>query len=68
VARLLVAPRAVLAVCVNETPVAARRRLVVEGRPFEVPVEAFRSRLALFERATGKVLAATPGEPVARAR
>jgi len=44
--------------------VGARRRVVVEGRPVEIPVEASRSRLVLFERGTEKVLAATPGEPV----
>ena len=63
-ARLLVAPKAVLAVCVNETPAAARRRVLVEGRPVEIPVEALRSRLVLFEKGTGKVIAATPGERV----
>jgi hypothetical protein len=65
-ARVLVAPKAVLAVCVNETPAGALRLLNVEGRPVSVPVEAFRSRLVLFEKGTGKVLAATPGEAVSR--
>ncbi len=65
-ARLLVAPKAVLAVCVNETPQATRRRVVVEGRPIEIPVGSLRSRLVLFERGTGKVLASTSGDPVAR--
>jgi hypothetical protein len=65
-ARVLVAPKAVLVTCVNETPAAARRRVVVEGQPVEIPVEAFRSRLVLFERGTGKVLAATAGKPVDR--
>lgn len=64
-ARLLIAPRAVLAVCVNETGVDARRRLTIEGRAVEIPVAAERSRLVLFERGTGKVLVASPGEPVA---
>jgi hypothetical protein len=67
VARLLTAPRAVFAVCVNETAEDGRRRVTVEGRAFEIPVPAGRSRLVLFERGTGKVLAATPGgavEPV----
>ena len=63
-ARLLVAPKAVLAAVVNETPVAARRRLTIEGTPVEIPVAGFRARLVLFERGTGKVLAATPGEPI----
>ena len=61
---MLVAPKAVLVACVNETPSAARRRVVVEGRPVEIPVEALRSRLVLFEKGTGKVIAATPGERV----
>ena len=63
-ARVLLAPKAVLVACVNETPSAARRRVVVEGRPLEVPVEPFRSRLVLFERGTGRVIAATAGERV----
>jgi hypothetical protein len=62
VARVLAAPRAFLVVCVNETPGDARRRVRVEGRTFEVPVPAYGSRLALVERGTGRVLAATPGE------
>ena len=63
-ARLLVAPKAVLAVCVNETPKAAARLLSVEGRPVAIPVEALRSRLVLFQRGTGGVLAATSGGPI----
>jgi hypothetical protein len=65
-ARVLVAPKAVLVTCVNETPSAARRRVVVEGRLVEIPVEAYRSRLVLFERGTGQVLAATPGGAIGR--
>lgn len=61
-ARLLYAPRAVLAVAVNESAADARRRLTVEGRTVEIPVPAGRSRLVLFERGTGRVLAATAGE------
>jgi hypothetical protein len=67
-ARLLVAPRGVLAVCVNETPVDARRRLRVEGHLVEIPVAAQRSRMVLFARGTGKVLVATAGEPVTAVR
>jgi hypothetical protein len=63
-ARVLLAPRAVLVVCVNETADAARRRVLVEGRPVEIPVGASRSRLALFEKGTGKLLVATPGEAI----
>jgi hypothetical protein len=65
VARLLTAPKAILAVCVNETAADGRRRLDVEGRALDVPVPAGRSRLVLFERGTGNVLAATPGPEVA---
>jgi hypothetical protein len=63
-ARVLVAPKSVLVVCVNETPSPARRRVVVEGRPVDIPVEALRSRLVIFEKGTGKVIAATPGAKV----
>jgi hypothetical protein len=63
-ARLLLAPRAVLAVVVNETPRPARRRLTLEGRPVEIPVDALGARLALFERGSGRLLAATPGAPI----
>ena len=65
-ARVLVAPKAVLVACVNETAAPARRRVLVEGRPVEIPVEAFRSRLVLFERGTGRAPAATPGEVIGR--
>ena len=63
-ARLLRAPRAILAVCANETPVDARRRLTVEGRAFDVPVGAGRARLVLFEARTARVIAVTPGDAV----
>jgi hypothetical protein len=65
-ARVLAAPKALLVVCVNETPSAARRRVTVEGRPVDVPVEGYRSRLVLFERGTGRVLVATPGGTIGR--
>jgi hypothetical protein len=65
-ARVLVASKAILVACVNETPLPARRRVLVEGRPVEIPVEPYRSRLALFEKGTGSVLAATPGAPIGR--
>jgi hypothetical protein len=38
--------------------------VTVAGRPIEIPVEAFRSRLVLFEPGTGRILAATPGAPI----
>ncbi len=58
-ARLLDAPRAVLAVFVNETAQDAKRRVVVAGRTIDVVVPAGRSRLTLFDRATGKAIADT---------
>jgi hypothetical protein len=65
-ARVLEAPRAILVACVNETASTARRRVFVDGKPVEIPVEAYRSRLALFERGTGRVIAATPGVAIGR--
>jgi hypothetical protein len=56
------APKSVLAVVVNETAEDAWRRLRIEGATFEIPVTAGRSRLILFERGSGRILAATPGE------
>ena len=64
VARILVAPRAVLVGVVNETPEPARRKLTVEGRSVVVPVGALGARLALFERGSGRLIALTPGEPL----
>ena len=63
-ARILVAPKAVLVVVVNETPDAARRALKVEGRSVAIPVAALGARLALFERGSGRLIAVTPGEPL----
>jgi hypothetical protein len=63
-ARVLAAPRALLAVCVNETAQDVERALNVEGRAVGIPVAAGRARLVLFERGTGKVLAATPGPDI----
>jgi hypothetical protein len=65
VARVLEAPKAFLAVCVNETAEDATRRVTIEGRPLDIPVLAGRARLVLVERGTGQVLASTPGAPVA---
>jgi hypothetical protein len=68
-ARVLVAPRALLVTCVNETAVAAQRRVTISGKLRTIPVAAGRARLVLFERATGKLLAATPGDGIdAKAR
>ena len=49
---------------VNETAAAARRALTIEGVRYEVPVAAGGSRLALFERQTGRLLAATAGAAI----
>jgi hypothetical protein len=67
-ARVLEAPRALLVVCVNETTAAARRRVRVDGRAYEIPVAALGARLVLLERGTGRILAATMGEAVNLAR
>ena len=66
--RLLRAPRAWLAICVNETSQDAHRRLVVEGRPFDIPVLAGRTRLALIESGSARLIASTPGPEIALAR
>jgi hypothetical protein len=63
-ARVLVAPKASLVVGVNETTEDALRRVKVEGRSVGIPVPAGRTRLALFEHGTGRVLAATPGAAI----
>jgi hypothetical protein len=67
-ARVLLAPRAALIICVNETPSDVVRRVTVDGRHFAVPVSAGRPRLALVERATGRVIVSTPGGAVERTR
>ena len=67
-ARALVAPRSVLMVVVNERPERTVRRVTADSRAFELPVAALGARLALVERGTGRVLASTPGDPVAIAR
>jgi hypothetical protein len=66
-ARSLVAPRAVLVVVVNERPERAVRRVSADGRAFDVPIAALGSRLVLVERGTGRVVASTPGDPIAPA-
>ena len=63
-ARVLLAPKAALIVCVNETADEAVRRVSVDGMPVEVPVRACGARLALVQRNRGEVLAETPGAPI----
>ena len=65
-ASVLTTPESVLVVAVNETAADAHRRVSVAGSAFDVPVRAGRSRLVLFERSSGNVLAATDGEPPIR--
>lgn len=67
-ARVLGAPRAALVVVVNERPVASTRRVVVDGKALDVPVRALGARLALVERRTGRVIAATSGDAIVPAR
>jgi hypothetical protein len=66
--RVLALPRAFLVVCVNETSEPAQRRVAADGRAFWVPIGAGRARLVLVESGTGRILAATPGDPVRPAR
>jgi hypothetical protein len=65
-ARVLYAPRAALIVCVNETAEDARRRVAVDGVPFDIPVRAHGARMVLVERGSAKLLAATTGPDVQR--
>ncbi len=65
-ARVLLAPSAALVVCVNEMPENALRRVHVGSMAFDVPVPAYGARMALVERSSGKLLAATPGESLRR--
>jgi hypothetical protein len=62
--RVLLAPKAGLVVLANERPSDARRRVGVLGKTYEIPVAAYRARLVLIERSTGRVLVVTPGDPV----
>ena len=66
-ARALLTPRVALVVVVNERPEPSIRGVRVEGRTLNVPVAALGARYVLAERATGKVLAATPGDAVVAA-
>jgi len=62
--RVLDAEEVSLLVCLNESPVEVRRMVKVGGRKFEVPIAAGRTRLVLVERASGRILAETPGAPL----
>lgn len=67
-ARVLVAPKSALVAVVNERPEPTSRRVIVDGRAFGVPVRAYGARLVLVERPSGKIVATTPGDPIAPAR
>ena len=62
--RLLYGPKSILVVLVNETGVEIERSLKLGGRRISIPVAAERSRLLLFERPSGRLIASTPGKPV----
>jgi hypothetical protein len=59
-ARVLSAPQVALVVVANERPEAAKRSVVVDGRPLEIDVAALGARLLLVARAKGNVIAETP--------
>jgi hypothetical protein len=63
-ARALTAPRATLITVVNERPERAVRRVRVGAATLEVPVAALGARLVVVERATGRVVASTPGDAI----
>lgn len=63
-ARALLAPRAALLVVVNETAEDARRTLRVDAESYTIGVRAFGARMALIDRRTRAVIAATPGGPI----
>ncbi len=58
-ARLLLAPRAVFGVFVNETARDAERAVTIAGHAVRVSVPAGRARLLLFDRKSGEVIAET---------
>jgi hypothetical protein len=62
--RVLMAPRAALVVLVNETPAGIQTPVTVEKWRVTIDVPSGRSRLVLVERATGRIIAATPGMQV----
>lgn len=64
--RVLLAPRAALVICVNETAEDARREVRVDGAAFGVPVRAYGARMVLIDRRERAVVAATMGEPIGR--
>jgi hypothetical protein len=63
-ARALTAPRALLVTVVNERPERAVRRVRVGGAALDVPVAALGARIVVVERATGRIVASTPGDAI----
>lgn len=57
--RLLTAPRSILAVLINETSNDASRLVVIAGKSSRVDVAAGRTRLVLYDRQTGTIIAQT---------
>ena len=62
--RILETDNIALVICVNESSADVTREVSLDGRKFEIPVDAGRSRLILFNRADGTVIVATEGEPI----
>ena len=62
--RILKTDNVALVVCVNESSADVKREISFDGRKFEIPVRAGRSRLVLFNRTDGTMIVATDGEPI----
>ena len=58
-ARLLLAPRSILGVFVNDTSSDAQREVTINGQRINVSVLAGRARLVLFERESGRIITQT---------
>ena len=58
-ARLLVAPRAIFGVFVNDSDSDAMRRVSIAGNAVDVSVPAGRSRLVLWDRSSGRIVVQT---------
>ncbi|HUF17675.1 MAG TPA: hypothetical protein VMS12_06505, partial [Thermoanaerobaculia bacterium] len=61
-ASILRTGRSILVVVVNETSEDSVRRVTMDGRTIGIPVKAGRSRLVLFEKESGRIIAQTTGE------
>ena len=58
-ARLLVAPRSIFGVFINDSASDAIRRMTIAGKPVDVSVPAGRSRLVLWDRSSGRIVVQT---------